>query len=141
AVAVLMGVVAFFLAPQGGWKVVAGVVGASWVALGTLRFVWTRVSGRGARMTAEMLGMTLAHLGVSVFLVGTLLVGGLQQEHEVAVKPGQMIEPAKSSGRFDGVAARNGPNFQASYGTVLVLVNDRPLALPHPDKRTDLAGN
>src|SRR5690606_12947958 len=140
AVAVLMGVVAFFLAPQGGWKVVAGVVGASWVALGTLRFVWTRVSGRGARMTAEMLGMTLAHLGVSVFLVGTLLVEGLQQQHEVAVKPGQTIELDKYSFRFDGVAERNGPNFQASYGTVQVFVDDRPLALLHPEKRTYLGG-
>ncbi|MGY0798411.1 heme lyase CcmF/NrfE family subunit [Lysobacter sp. A286] len=139
-VAVVMGVGAFFLAPQGGWKVVAGVAGASWVALGTLRFVWTRLKGRGTRMTAEMLGMTLAHLGVAVFLVGALLVEGLEQQHETAVRPGQTIELDKYSFRFDGVAERNGPNFQASYATVQVFVGDKPLALLHPEKRTYLGG-
>ncbi|MGY0557085.1 heme lyase CcmF/NrfE family subunit [Lysobacter sp. A421] len=139
-VAVVMGVGAFFLAPQGGWKVVAGVVGATWVALGTLRFVWTRLKGSGTRMTAEMLGMTLAHLGVAVFLVGTLLVEGLEQQHETAVKPGQTIELDKYSFRFDGVEERNGPNFQASYATVQVFVDDKPLALLHPEKRTYLGG-
>ena len=69
------GIVAFFLAPQGAWKVAAGVTGAVWIAAGTLRFLWTRLSSapagnNGNRFTAEMLGMTLAPTGVAVYLVG-----------------------------------------------------------------------
>ena len=30
-----IGIAAFFLAPQGAWKVAAGVAGAAWVLLGT----------------------------------------------------------------------------------------------------------
>jgi len=73
------GIAAFFLAPQGAWKVAAGVAGAVWIAAGTLRFVWTRLSSAratGNRFSAEMLGMTLAHMGVAVFLVGALLTEG-----------------------------------------------------------------
>src|SRR5690606_24424632 len=41
--AALAGVAAFFIAPQGAWKVAFGIAGAAWVALGTARFVWTRL--------------------------------------------------------------------------------------------------
>ncbi|MGV8942085.1 MAG: heme lyase CcmF/NrfE family subunit, partial [Lysobacter sp.] len=139
-VALVAGIIAFFLAPQGAWKVAAGVFGAAWVGLGTLRFVWTRFKGTGTRLTAEMLGMTLAHLGVAVFLVGALLVEGLQQQHEVAVKPGQTIELGDYSFRFDGVAMRQGPNYQASYGTVHAFVDGKPLAVLHPEKRAYVSG-
>src|SRR3546814_20912324 len=36
--ALLLGVVAWFMAPQGAWKTAFGVFGAAWVALGTMRF-------------------------------------------------------------------------------------------------------
>jgi cytochrome c-type biogenesis protein CcmF len=139
-VALVAAVIAFFLAPQGAWKVAAGVFGAVWVGLGTLRFLWTRFKGTGTRLTAEMLGMTLAHLGVAVFLVGALLVEGLQQQHEVAVKPGQTIELGDYSFRFDGVAMRQGPNYQASYGTVQVFADGKPLTVLHPEKRAYASG-
>ena len=38
-----IGVAVFFLAPQGAWKVAAGVAGSAWVLLGTLRFLWSRL--------------------------------------------------------------------------------------------------
>ncbi len=139
-VSIVAGVAAFFLAPQGGWKVAAGIFGAAWVALGTFRFVWTRFKGTGTRLTAEMLGMTLGHLGVSVFLVGALLVEGLEQQHEVAVKPGQTVELGHYSFRFDGVAMRNGPNYQASYGTVHAYKDGKLLGILHPEKRTYASG-
>ncbi len=75
----MAGIAAFVLAPQGGWKTAAGVLGAAWVGFGTLRFLVTRWTQPGARLTREMLGMSLAHFGIAVFLVGALLMalGGL----------------------------------------------------------------
>ena len=67
--------------------------------------------------------MTLAHLGVGVFLVGALLVEGLNVQREVAVKPGQTIEVGEYAFRFDGVQQRQGPNYRADYGTVLVFAD------------------
>jgi len=84
--ALLLGVIAYFIAPQGALKTAAGVTGAAWVALGTGRFVWTRLRGNG-RFTAEMVGMLLAHGGVAVFLAGALLVEALNVQREVALAP------------------------------------------------------
>ncbi len=139
-VAAIAGVAAFFLAPQGGWKVAAGIFGAAWVTLGTLRFVWSRFKGTGTRMTAEMWGMTLAHLGVAVFLVGALLVEGLEQQHEVAVKAGQTVELGDYSFRFDGVDIRQGPNYQATYATVHAFKDDKLIGVLHPEKRAYASG-
>src|SRR5690606_41594563 len=36
--ALVLGIVAFVLAPRGEWTVAAGVCGVAWVGLGTLRF-------------------------------------------------------------------------------------------------------
>lgn len=88
---VVLAVIAYFMAPQGKLKVAFGILGAAWVGLGTLRFLWQRLRANG-RFTPEMLGMTLAHTGVAVFLVGALLVEGLNVQQELAVKPGQTVE-------------------------------------------------
>ena len=138
--ALAAGVLAFFFAPQGPWKVAAGVVGAVWIGAGTLRFVWSRLRSSGGRLTAEMLGMTLAHFGVAVFLVGALLVEGLNVQREVAVKPGQTIEVGEYAFRFDGVQQRQGPNYRADYGTVQVFADGAPLVLMHPEKRAYASG-
>jgi cytochrome c-type biogenesis protein CcmF len=138
--ALAAGIAAFFLAPQGRWKVAAGVAGAAWVGLGTLRFAWQRLRAPGGRMTAEMFGMTLAHLGVAVFLVGALLVEGLSRQHELALAPGQQVELGSYAFRFDGVERHPGPNYVADTGTVAVLRDGRLLETLHPEKRTYASG-
>jgi cytochrome c-type biogenesis protein CcmF len=137
--ALVLAVIAYFVAPQGQWKTAAGVFAAAWVGLGTLRFVWTRVRGNG-RFTPEMLGMTLAHSGIAVFLVGALLVEALNVQRELAVKPGQTIEVGGYGFRFEGVDEVRGPNYLADRGHVQVLRNDRPVTLLHPEKRAYASG-
>ena len=140
ALAALLGVVAFFLAPQGQWKVAAGVLGAVWVALGTLRFVWSRLRAPGGRMTREMLGMSVAHLGIAVFLIGALLVEGLNLQRELAVKAGDTVTLGAYSFRFDGIRSVQGPNYVSDYGTVQVLHNGHFDVELHPEKRRYRAG-
>ena len=82
--AVLLGALAWWQAPQNGWKAGIGVAAAAWVALGTARFVWQRLRGNG-RFTAEMLGMIVAHAGIAVFTAGALLVEALNVQREVAL--------------------------------------------------------
>ncbi|TWI12622.1 heme lyase CcmF/NrfE family subunit [Aerolutibacter ruishenii] len=138
--AVVAGLAAYFMAPQGAWKVALGVTGAIWVAAGTARFVWTRLQSNGKRFTAEMMGMILAHTGVAVFLVGALLVEGLNQQREVAVAPGKSVEVAGYEFRLDGVAHSQGPNYEADRGTVTVLRDDRVVTVLHPEKRAYASG-
>src|SRR3546814_10767359 len=97
----------FFVAQQGPWKAAAGVAGAAWVFLGTARFAWTRLKGNG-RYTPEMLGMTLAHTGIAVFVAGALLVEALNLQTELAVKPGQTVQLGGYAFRFEGVEETRG---------------------------------
>ncbi|GAB2492110.1 heme lyase CcmF/NrfE family subunit [Pseudoxanthomonas sangjuensis] len=131
---------AYFLAPQGKWKTAAGVAASLWVALGTLRFVWTRLKANG-KFTAEMLGMVLAHSGIAVFVVGALLTDALSQQREQAVKPGEQVSVGRLCFEFQGVQRRTGPNFIADHGTIDILqrCSDR-IATLHPEKRGYAAG-
>lgn len=137
--AMLLGVLAWFMAPQGKLKAAAGVAAAAWVALGTARFIWTRLRGNG-RFNAEMVGMLLAHTGVAVFLVGALLVEALNVQREVALSPGQDLEVSGYTLRFEGVDHQQGPNYVSDRGHVRVLQGGRELALLHPEKRAYASG-
>jgi cytochrome c-type biogenesis protein CcmF len=137
--AVVAGVLAFLAAPQGPWKTAAGVAGAVWIAGGTLRFAWGRWRAQG-RMTAEMLGMVLAHGGVAVFLVGAMLTEAQVRQREVALSPGQSVALDPYVFRFDGVEQVRGPNYIADRGAVLVTRGDRPVAILQPEKRAYASG-
>ncbi|BCT94055.1 c-type cytochrome biogenesis protein CcmF [Lysobacter helvus] len=138
--AIGVGIATFFLAKQGPWKVAAGLAGATWVAAGTARFLWSRFEQRGRAFTAEMLGMTLAHTGVAVFLVGALLVEGLSQQRELALAPGESVALGTHRFEFEGVEHRRGPNYEADHGTVRVFDGDRELTTLHPEKRAYASG-
>ncbi len=138
--AIGIGIAAFFLAPQGPWKVAAGVAGAVWVLLGTARFLWSRLRMTGSRFTPEMLGMTLAHTGVAIFLVGALLTEGLSRQRELALAPGQTVTLGAHAFRFDGVTRHVGPNYIASRGDVAVSRNGIALGTMHPEKRSYASG-
>ena len=136
---IVLAVVAYFVAPQGKLKAAAGILGAAWVGLGTVRFVWSRLRTNG-RFTPEMLGMTLAHTGIAVFLVGALLVEALNVQRELAVKPGQTVEVGRWGFHFQGVDETQGPNYLSDRGHVQVLRDGRPVTLLHPEKRAYASG-
>ncbi len=136
---IVLAVVAYFMAPQGKLKAAAGILGAAWVGLGTVRFVWSRLRANG-RFTPEMVGMTLAHTGIAVFLVGALLVEALNVQRELAVKPGQTVEVGRWGFHFQGVDETQGPNYLSDRGHVQVLRDGRPVTLLHPEKRAYASG-
>jgi cytochrome c-type biogenesis protein CcmF len=137
---VVLGVIAYFTAPQGPLKTAAGIAASAWVLLGTLRFVWTRFQAKGSRFTPEMLGMTLAHAGVAVFLVGALLVEALSVQREIAMKPGQTVEVGRYAFRFEGVDQMRGPNYSSERGHIQVLRGDKLLVQLNPEKRAYASG-
>lgn len=138
--ALVAAAVAYFFAPQGQWKTAAAIAASLWVALGTLRFAWTRLKANG-KFTAEMLGMVLAHFGVAVFLAGALLTEALSVQRELAVKPGQTVPVGELCFELRDVRQLDGPNYTADRATVDVLrhCSDRMTTL-HPEKRTYASG-
>src|SRR5690606_36410180 len=127
--ALLVGVIAFFTAPQSPLKVAAAVAAGVWVGFGTLRFAWARLRSPSGRMSPEMWGMVLGHVGIALFVVGALVVTALDVEREVALAPGQTLEVGRHHFRFEGVERVQGPNYLADRGTVVYLRDGREVSV------------
>ena len=137
--ALLAGIAAWWLAPQGKLKTAVGIAAAAWVAAGTLYVLWQRLRS-GGRPNAETTGMLLAHLGIAVFVVGALLVESLSIQHEVALAPGKTVQAGAYELRFEGVDASEGPNYHADRGHVRVFRSGSEITLLHPEKRSYASG-
>ncbi|KAF1710617.1 c-type cytochrome biogenesis protein CcmF [Pseudoxanthomonas kalamensis DSM 18571] len=137
--AIVGAAIVWFLAPQGAWKTATGILGALWVAAGTGYFVWTRLRNSG-RLTLEMWGMTLAHFGIAVFLIGALLVEALNVQRELALQPGQTVEVGRYAFHFESVDETQGPNYLSDRGHVQLLRDGKPLTTLHPEKRAYASG-
>ncbi|SIQ84613.1 heme lyase CcmF/NrfE family subunit [Solilutibacter tolerans] len=139
ALALVIGAIAWWMAPQGAIKTGVGIAAALWVGLGTLLFAWQRLRKSG-RMTREMTGMTLAHVGVALFVAGALLNAALNEQREVALAPGQTLSLHGDDYRFDGVRREAGPNYDADIGTVTLMRDGKRIATLHPEKRSYASG-
>jgi len=137
--ALLTGIVAWFMAPQGQFKTATGIIAAVWVAAGTLRVLWQHLR-RSARINNETIGMLLAHGGVAVFIVGALLVEALSIQHEVALGPAQTVQAGPYQLRLEQVQAITGPNYRADQGHIHVSRDGKMVALLHPEKRHYASG-
>jgi len=138
--ALVAGVVAFFSWPQGKLKTAFGLVAALWVLGGTLRFVYQRYLLKGQKFTAEMLGMTLAHAGVAVFVFGVMVTESTSIEKDVAAAPNQSFMLRGYQFQFEGVERIEGPNYLADRGTVTIRRGGSEIATLHPEKRRYASG-
>jgi len=137
--AVVLGIIGWWMAPQGKFKTGIGIAGAAWVAGGTGYYLWLRLRKSG-RLNAETWGMLIAHFGVAVFLVGALLVEALHVQHEVALAPGKSIDAGGYTLVFEGVDATDGPNYHSDRGHLQVLRDDTLITRLHPEKRMYASG-
>ncbi|MGB5338677.1 MAG: heme lyase CcmF/NrfE family subunit [Gammaproteobacteria bacterium] len=92
----------------------------------------------GTRGSGSYYGMVLAHFGIAVFIIGVTAVTLFDVEEDIRMSPGESVELAGHSFRFDGVEDFRGPNYRADRGTIRVFKNDREVAVLHPEKRTYL---
>ncbi len=137
AVALVL-VMAFW--PNGTARTAAGIAGGVWVIAGTGVFLWRRLKVQRQKLTAEMLGMVLAHAGIGIFVIGVLTVESTMIERDVAAKAGMSFEVRGYTFAFDGVEPRQGPNFSSDFGTVRVLKGGELIKTLHPEKRQYTAG-
>ncbi|MEN8261161.1 MAG: cytochrome c-type biogenesis CcmF C-terminal domain-containing protein, partial [Pseudomonadota bacterium] len=80
-------------------------------------------------------GMTLAHTGIAVFVVGITLTSAYSVERDVRMAPGESLELAGYTFRFEGVKETAGANFQANEGRMVVTRDGEPVAILKPQKR------
>jgi cytochrome c-type biogenesis protein CcmF len=90
---------------------------------------------RGLRVPAAIAGMTIAHIGLGLFVVGITFVQSNTIERDIALKPGESVQLAGYSFRYDGVQSIEGPNYEGVRGTVTVTRDGKSIATMRPEKR------
>jgi cytochrome c-type biogenesis protein CcmF len=90
---------------------------------------------QGQALTAGMLGMAIAHLGVGMFAIGASGVESYKIEKDVALKPGASFAIAGYEFKFVSSATVRGPNYDAVQATVAVTRGGKPVATLLPEKR------
>jgi cytochrome c-type biogenesis protein CcmF len=137
-----IGILAPYAASQKAvFSVIAGLTVAIWIALTTLLGIWNRIKNRegivaGARsLSRSFMGMSLAHLGFAVSIVGVTLTSIYGLERDVSVSVGDSAELGAYEFRFEGLQEVEGPNYQAMEGTVSIFKNGEKITTLNPQKR------
>ncbi len=141
ALAVVAGAAAAWLIPGAGFWGVSAVAGSMWLITTTVRFYLSRLRDwPRLKPTRSESGMTLAHLGIGVFLVGAGLTNAISEEKHLRMSAGDHFDLAGYEFRFEGTRAVQGPNFVADEGHFLVYRDGAKVADLHPQKRRYLQG-
>src|SRR5271169_802264 len=86
-------------------------------------------------LTAALLGMSIAHLGVGMFAIGASGVESYKIEKDVALKPGGSFSIAGYDFKFVNAANVRGPNYDAVQAEVQVTRGGKLVTLLEPQKR------
>ena len=122
-----------------------GVALGVWLFLGTL-VEWTeRVKlfrakprenwNRARHLPRAAYGMTLAHLGLAIAIVGMTGSSAWKSESVNAMQLGDTVTMGDFTYRFDGIAAVKGANYLAERATFSVTRDGKPYTVLHPERR------
>ncbi|HKX55854.1 MAG TPA: cytochrome c-type biogenesis CcmF C-terminal domain-containing protein, partial [Xanthomonadales bacterium] len=126
----------WFLPTHPGFWGLAAVAAGSWLILSSIRnYLRILSSAANGWPSRSIAGMTLAHLGVGVFIIGAGLTNAISSEKHLRMSAGDRFEMAGYSFEFQGTHVQEGPNFVADQGVFSVQRNGEEIALLHPQKR------
>ena len=141
AICVIGGMLLPLLMPFYSWAAVLGLTLALWTVamtglsfvdrLGTKGFSWQRM----LTIPAGFYGMTLAHLGIAVFVTGITLTSIYSVEKDVRMAPDETIDMSGYIFEFKGVTETTGPNYIAQQAFVTVSHEGKEVAKLEPQKR------
>lgn len=122
----------------GRWSplVAFGLWLALWVVAATVAQILHR---RGMLRTQSLSwwGMSVAHLGVAIFIFGVTLVKGYETERDLRMAPGDKVTIGGYEFTFRGTRDVPGPNYAAVRGDFEVRREGSPtlVRMMHPEKR------
>jgi cytochrome c-type biogenesis protein CcmF len=90
---------------------------------------------KGYRLSPAVIGMTLAHIGVGIFVLGVTFVESATVERDVALANGQSTTLGAYVFRYEGGGPIQGPNYDGYRGQVVVTRDGREVARLTPEKR------
>ncbi len=118
-----------------------GLMMGIWIVLLTLLALYERIMHRdrfiaGLKgLSFSQWGMTIAHLGVAVTVIGIAFSQNYSLERDVRLKPGEGIILNHYQFTFHQVSHITGPNYTADKGVVEVRLGDKLITTLMPEKR------
>jgi cytochrome c-type biogenesis protein CcmF len=90
---------------------------------------------RLAHLPRSAWGMTIAHAGIGLVVIGIAASTAWQTEILQAMRPGETIKLAGYDVTFDGVKDMRGPNYTARQGTFRIAHGGQPFVTLQPEAR------
>ncbi|MEX2125796.1 MAG: heme lyase CcmF/NrfE family subunit [Woeseia sp.] len=129
-----------FVYGRSGILVTVGTIAALWIVATSLIHplrAWRRAPGSPG-MTRGVLGMSVAHMGVGLFVFGVTVVSAFSVEADLRMAPGETVDVAGYEFELRDLSNVQGPNYRALEGEVEVRRNGEFAAVLRPQKRTYL---
>jgi len=117
-----------------GLLVTVGTIAAIWVAATSL-IQPLRAWRSGVRMTPAVLGMSVAHFGVGLFVLGVTTVSAFSIETDRALQPGESIDIGNYQYEMRELRDVQGPNYSAREAVIEITRNGEFVAEVRPQKR------
>jgi cytochrome c-type biogenesis protein CcmF len=135
-ISLVVGAGVWIMEPGIGLIAAAGVSGGVWVTAGSLFYVGQHVSRKKHfKIPASILAMTLAHVGLGVFLIGVSLTSAISSEQHLRMEAGDQHVMSGYTFKFTGTRIVQGPNYSADEGEFIVTKGDREVTRLYPQKR------
>ncbi|MDY6920456.1 MAG: heme lyase CcmF/NrfE family subunit [Pseudomonadota bacterium] len=124
------------------WMVFISLLLCVWVVWHALCDLWKKVRTAKAgpvaglrRLSLSYRGMVIAHIGLAVTVAGVAMTANFDVERDVRMSAGDEVNIGPYHFQFRGVEQVQGPNYEATLGTVTVSKNGAPVAVLTPEKR------
>jgi cytochrome c-type biogenesis protein CcmF len=116
---------------------VVGCGAAAWIVITSLIHpVRSLLREKGtAGITRSALGMSVAHLGMGLFVIGVTVVSAFGVESDQALQPGESIEVAGFEFHMVGLSNVRGPNFSAIEAEIEIRDDGKLIDTIRPQKR------
>jgi cytochrome c-type biogenesis protein CcmF len=145
-VALAVAVGTWFVVADGSVLALLGMAVAAWLFVGTATELAARVRlfrvpmaeslRRLVHLQRASWGMTIAHAGLAVAVVGMTASAAWKTESIQTMRPGDSVAVAGYTFTFRGARRAAGPNYTAIRGTFEVSEDGTALTTLHPEKRT-----
>jgi len=120
---------------------IIAMVLAVWIMLTIIKDMINKTANKPTRwkglkaLSLSYYGMQIAHLGMSVIILGVCLTSQYSVERDVRLMPGESETIGRYEFVFEGVTTEQGPNYEADRGTVIVLKDGESYLTLRPEKR------
>ena len=145
ATALLIAVLTVAFTHRAPWLAVPGLALGFWLILGSSYELAKRIAlfkaplgtslSRLAGLPRSSIGMTLAHAGLGVTVIGIVAMSLWRIELITSMKPGETVQIADYRVEFKGERERQGPNFDARAGDFNVYSGENLVASLTSEKR------